>query len=146
MSRDNPAHSPCRPASRPSMDDASQTVALDDDVIERIAVRVVELLRGDVSQPSGSLVDAAELARRLNVTRDYVYAHASTLGAVRLGDGPRARLRFDPVEAERAIACVTDRTSRMPETGTVERKAARRRKVRSGVTAPLLPIRGRTAA
>ncbi len=48
-----------------------------------------------IAPPSAPLVDAAELARRLGIERSWVYAHASELGALRLGRGPRARLRFD---------------------------------------------------
>jgi hypothetical protein len=29
------------------------------------------------------------------VSRDYVYSHANELGAIRLGTGPKTRLRFD---------------------------------------------------
>ena len=42
------------------------------------------------------LMDAAELARWLRVSRSTVYANANRFGVIRLGDGPRARLRFDP--------------------------------------------------
>lgn len=64
--------------------------------IEAVARRVVELLRTK-REPQGHsarLVDAATLARELGVERDWVYAHADDLGAIRLG-GPRGRLRFD---------------------------------------------------
>lgn len=40
------------------------------------------------------LVDAAGAATFLDVDREWVYQHAELLGAIRLGDGPRARLRF----------------------------------------------------
>ena len=42
------------------------------------------------------LLTAGELAQRLGVSRAYVYDHADDLGAIRLGDGPKARLRFPP--------------------------------------------------
>jgi hypothetical protein len=64
---------------------------LDQGEAERIAARVVELLR---HEPPPRFVDAAALARILGVERDWVYSHAAELGAVRLG-GPRGRLRFD---------------------------------------------------
>jgi hypothetical protein len=48
------------------------------------------------------LVDAATLAAMLPVERDWVYAHASQLGAIRLG-GPAGRLRFDSHHALRAL-------------------------------------------
>ena len=41
------------------------------------------------------LLTAAQVAARFNVDRSWVYAHAEELGVVRLGSGPRPRLRFD---------------------------------------------------
>lgn len=67
---------------------------LDEADVEAIARRVAELLEDAALPESVRLVDAAELARRLAVERDWVYAHARELGAIRLG-GPRGRLRFD---------------------------------------------------
>lgn len=43
---------------------------------------------------AGELIDATELAKRIGRSRDYVYANADALGALRLGDGPRPRLMF----------------------------------------------------
>lgn len=77
------------------------TVHLDRESVEEIAHCVVELLRGE--SISGELIDAAEVARRFSVSRDYVYQHADDLGAVKLGDGPKARLRFDPDEAAKRL-------------------------------------------
>lgn len=71
-----------------------------DELVERIARRVAELLRDQPSQTSDEpvrpvrLVDAATLADRLGVRREWVYRHARQLEAIRLG-GPRGRLRFD---------------------------------------------------
>jgi hypothetical protein len=73
-----------------------------DAIAERAARRVVQLLE----QPSPGayqLLDPKELAAALNVSLDYVYAHAADLGAMRLGDGPKARLRFDLRAAQRAM-------------------------------------------
>jgi hypothetical protein len=74
---------------------ATSRVKLDPQTVDAIARRVVELLRQQ-ERRAGKLVDAAELARRLGVDRSWVYTHAIDLGAVRLGNGPRPRLRFDP--------------------------------------------------
>jgi hypothetical protein len=41
------------------------------------------------------LADVAEVAQRLRVHENWVYAHAEELGAIRLGGGEKARLRFD---------------------------------------------------
>lgn len=50
------------------------------------------------------LLTAAEVARRFSVERSWVYAHARELGVVKLGGGPRPRLRFDPaVIAQRLL-------------------------------------------
>lgn len=68
--------------------------------VDAIARRVAELLAGN-APPRPRLVDAAELAELLDVSRAYIYEHAPELGAVRLGDGKRGRLRFD-VDAARA--------------------------------------------
>ncbi len=73
-----------------------------------VAERVVELLRtADDLQPQRGaprLVDARELAARLGVSRDYVYAHADELGAVRLGGDSKPRLRFDLEAAREAMS------------------------------------------
>jgi hypothetical protein len=49
------------------------------------------------------LVTVAELAAWLRIDRDYVYRYADELGALRLGSGPRARLRFDLAEVRRRL-------------------------------------------
>ena len=71
-------------------------------IAERAAHRVVQLLERP-SPGAYKLLDPKELAAALNVSLDYVYAHAADLGAMRLGDGPKARLRFDLQTARRAM-------------------------------------------
>lgn len=71
-------------------------------IAERAAYRVVQMLDRP-GHPAHQLLDAKELARELSVSVDYVYAHAVDLGAMRLGDGPKARLRFDLRTAQRAM-------------------------------------------
>jgi hypothetical protein len=89
------------------------------------------------------LVDAADVAVYLAVERGWVYANADRLGARKLGDGPRARLRFDLEEVDRRLAsCSEGRESDEPAGGTVTPIKPRRRRGRSGTCAPLLPIRG----
>jgi hypothetical protein len=73
-----------------------------DAIAERAAQRVVELLARRGPGPH-QLLDPKELATALNVSVDYVYAHAADLGAMRLGDGPKARLRFDIQTARGAM-------------------------------------------
>lgn len=107
-------------------------VRLDPATIAALADAVAERLRGEHLRPT-ELVDAVEIARRFGVSRDYVYDHAGDLGAVRLGDGPRARLRFDP-------ATVAERLK--PEAPEATRAHPRRRPRSKSGSADLLPIRG----
>ena len=77
--------------------------SFDPELAEVIARRVVELLRGEKTEERPArLVDAATLARELGVEREWVYAHAEQLGAVRLG-GPNGRLRFDRHEVGKRL-------------------------------------------
>lgn len=118
----------------------SGTVTLDATTIEAIARRVVELLREE-PVPADEAIDAAEVARRFGVSRDYVYQHADDLGAVRLGSGPRARLRFDlATVADRLTCCSTSRESERDENRSAKPKAPHRRRRASGAERDLLPI------
>jgi hypothetical protein len=118
-------------------------VTLDDEDIQRIAERIVELLgaygpraafagitgsgvaRAQPSPEPAGLLDAAALARMLGVERAWVYAHAKQLGGIRLG-GPRGRLRFDLAQlADRldpAPAAPVRRQARMPATTRAARR------------------------
>ena len=66
----------------------------DTDLVEAVARRVVELLGEEVLPSAPRYVDAATLARELDVEREWVYSNAERLGAIRLG-GPKGRLRFN---------------------------------------------------
>jgi hypothetical protein len=101
--------------------------------IELIAVRVAELLRGEMPEPAARLVDAATVARELGVDRDWVYAHARELGVVRLG-GEHGRLRFDLAKIRREIACPSQ-----PGRRTARQRARRRRPQRRRCNVDLLP-------
>lgn len=99
-----------------------QLAELADLITERLATRA-----------GGEMIDAAELARRLGRSRDYVYDNADSLGVIRIGSGARPRLMFKwPLDLEQAPkrkrlrATTTGRPRRQRTTGTVE----------------LLPIRG----
>ena len=91
-------------ATQPSPPRAQPDLAVVDDLVTRlaepVAKRVVELMKEEGVLPSPTTskpwLRAAEVARRLGVTRDWVYEHASELHAVRIGGGPRPRLRFPP--------------------------------------------------
>lgn len=96
-------------------------VRLADDQLERLADLVAERL-GRAPLARSPLVDARELARMLGVTRAFVYQHARTLGAVRIGSGDTGRLRFDP---EVALAAREAPSAAEPTSAT--RGGARRR-------------------
>lgn len=78
---------------------------IDNAHVEALAQRVVELLRTDDRESTASrLVDATTLAAELGVERSWVYEHANELHAIRLGTGPKARLRFDALALRAAFA------------------------------------------
>jgi hypothetical protein len=82
--------------SHPYIDSELTTDGLDNAHVEALAQRVVELLRTDARKSADRcLVDAATLATELGVERSWVYEHANELHPIRLGTGPKARLRFD---------------------------------------------------
>jgi hypothetical protein len=89
------------------------------------------------------LVDASVVAAHLGVARSYVYEHAVELGARRLGDGPRARLRFSLAEVDAHLnSCSASRESASLEPAPQAVSRPRRRR-RMGTSVELLPIRGR---
>jgi hypothetical protein len=74
-------------------------------LVDVIAERVAELVHMEPAR--GRMVDAATVAAELGVERPWVYQHAAELGARRLGDGPRARLRFDLETVRRAAVALS---------------------------------------
>lgn len=128
---------------------------LPEDLVEAVALRVVELLeeRQAAAQPAlaASLVDAATLAGVLGVTVEWVYDHAEELSVRRLGTGPRPRLRFDVGEARSALACSAGSGSQPLGSPAAEPSAAlsprrRARRVPAGLPDPgsVLAIRPRS--
>jgi hypothetical protein len=90
------------------------------------------------------LVTAAELASVLQVSRAFVYERQAFFGAIRLGDGPKAPLRFDLDAVLDRIACQGSE----PEAASnrvVEPLSARRRRRQVG-SVELLPVKGSGAA
>jgi hypothetical protein len=90
----------------------------------RLAVRgpsLVTSLPPELASPTLALVDvdelqapglevgnAGELAQMLGVARSTAYGHAEELSALKVGNGARPRLRFDPHEL-RDVAALVDR-------------------------------------
>jgi hypothetical protein len=49
------------------------------------------------------LLTAAEVAEHYGLSRAWVYKHARELGGQRMGTGPKAPLRFDPVDVRASL-------------------------------------------
>lgn len=98
-------------------------------VAEAVARRVFELV--DEHQGFG-FVDAAELALVLGVDREWVYAHAERLGAIRLGDGPRPRLRFEIGRAVESFARLSAKAPAVSPDGRLRTPVPRPRRSRGG--------------
>ena len=79
-----------------ALTDAGGDVRLDADSIDAIAQRVADILRAESFPTREPLITATDVAARFGVSRTWVYDNAQRLGAIRLGTGSKARLRFDP--------------------------------------------------
>ncbi|MBW8060731.1 MAG: hypothetical protein FVQ78_10540 [Solirubrobacterales bacterium] len=117
---------------------ASPRIKLNRETVEAIARRAVELLEQRGLQQR-ELVDAAELARRFGIERSWVYTHAIELGAVKLGSGPKPRLRFDPQIAARVLRRVGEEPAADPPARSGKR--AGQPSGSEGSDVRLLPIR-----
>lgn len=106
----------------------------------------------DAARTREPLIDASALAVELGVSRDWVYEHATELGALRLGSGPKARLRFDPAVARDALSCYGSERSLSPiaSAGADSGRSPRsqRRSLATGRPKPgtILPVRPRRRA
>jgi hypothetical protein len=83
-------------------DDGAVVPGLALPLVEVIAERVLQLL-GDRNDDEIQLLTVAQVARRFQVHPSWVYANARRLGALRLGTGPKAPLRFDPRRVALAV-------------------------------------------
>jgi hypothetical protein len=102
-------------------------MAVPDTMTLQALAREVTRLLARSAQPD-ALLTARQVATRFNVDRGWVYAHADELGVIRLGNGPRPRLRFDPaVVAQRLLIAAAPASPRRPAAP-------------ASTTAPLLPI------
>ncbi|HEV2752937.1 MAG TPA: hypothetical protein VGV36_03765 [Solirubrobacteraceae bacterium] len=117
----------------------SEPVTLAPESVSAIAHAVAELLRDEPTTTGERLLTAAQVAALLGVARATVYEHADELGAQRLGDGVRGRLRFDRDTALSAWARRPTPPAPEPERTTTRRRTTAAR-------ADLLPIRGRDTA
>jgi hypothetical protein len=119
---------------------AERADAADTSFVDAVARRVVELLReeGVVSREGPRLLTVAAVSKEFGVAADWLYANARRLGAIRLGSGPRARLRFDRATIADRIAKVASHAGR----DRASQRGKRRRGTRDGADDDLLPILG----
>ena len=102
---------------------------LDHTSLEAIAREVAQLLGRDDQPGAHGLLTARQVAARFNVERSWVSAHAGELGVIRIGQGPRPRLRFDPAVVAQHLLARPARTAAAPSASHVT------------AGAPLLPIK-----
>jgi hypothetical protein len=132
------------------MSDLDEFAQLDDQVLDQLADAIAERLARRLPELLGDQpdewVDVHEVARRLGVSEDWVYAHDDELGAVRLGNGPKARLRFNARTVEKTATSRSDGDgSGQAESLAVAAASApprRRRRAPRAQRVPLIPIRG----
>lgn len=118
-------------------------VELTPQTVEQIASRVAQLLH---HQPPTQTSPAAnpgwmtvkELAQHLKLNPAWVYEHATELGAIRTGTGPKARIRFDLHTVTQALK--DHQRPPTPAPGTPTRRKPQRPAPYSA-DAPLLEIR-----
>ena len=99
---------------------------------DAVARRVVALLReeGELPLQGPRLMTVAQVRDEFGVSADWLYANAEALDAIRLGPGPRARLRFDRHTIAKRITNVASKGPR------------RRRSERQQKLADVAPDRG----
>jgi hypothetical protein len=115
-----------------------------------VAERVLDRMgAAPASDAPPALIDAAEVARRLSKTPAWVREHADELGVIRLGDGPRPRLAFDPDRVAAALGSDDrlhrEQAPRAPDVPAQPAVRRRRRRTANGHHPDLLPIRGTRA-
>ena len=110
--------------------------------LERLAELVADRLAARLTETTQTvrheLVDAAAIARLTGLSRDTIYARAVELGGIRVGSGPRPRLRFDPGRVLRRLEGDGPRS-------VLAQKPTPNAARRAGSDAELLPIRGTRA-
>jgi hypothetical protein len=137
------------PTRRRGLGAMARQVAVDltPQAVEQVAARVAALLQRQQqsaetlgTKEQQGFLNVAQLARHLGLNPAWVYEHADELGAIRIGDGPKARIRFDLHTAKEALR--QNQASRTPAPGNVKPRKPRRSPASPYSTdAPLLEIR-----
>jgi hypothetical protein len=94
---------------------------------ELIARELVDALRNGQRPATRGLLTSEEAARLLRVDVEWVRDHRVALGAVKLGDGPKARLRFPRESIDAYLAARKVGPAAAPEAPTGKPRASRRR-------------------
>ncbi len=121
-------------------------VDLTPQAVEQVAIRVAQLLRHDQRQAETNApstpgwMTTKELAHHLKLNPAWVYEHAEELGAIRTGDGPKARIRFDLYTATEALKR-HQKQAPPTATPTPRRRRTAPRPAPYPANAPLLEIR-----
>lgn len=89
------------------------------------------------------LLTVAEVAAVLNVEAGWVYDHAASLGAFRLGSGSRAPIRFEARTVAARVRALAEGASFDPQELQPDVRPRRIRKKRVARPAGLLPVRPR---
>ena len=122
-----------RPDERPDVSaiGPNQAPWLHPELVDAVARRFLELVRREAAATGADppdLLTVAEVAARLKMSPKWVYAHQRRLGVIKLGDGPKARLRFDPraVEELKRADVEPDLTAAPPERPPKVKRSRRR--------------------
>ena len=129
---------------------------LDEDSIDAIAQRLAAILRSESLPTPEQLITAIDAAAWFTVSRTCVHDNAERLGAIRLGTGSKARLRFDPMRVRDLIqvepntrerpALRLRRGRRMHEDRSGRETDAQQRPARAALTARIEPDHRRRQA
>jgi helix-turn-helix protein len=106
---------------------------------ELIARELVDVLRNVERPATRGLLTSEEAARLLRVDVEWVRDHRVALGAVKLGDGPKARLRFPRESIDAYLAARKVGPAPSAEAASTSRPPASRRRAEN---APSLSPRG----
>jgi hypothetical protein len=117
------------------IDLAGLTIDLTDDQVADLRQQLgVSIANGRSQSPE--LVDTATAAKLLGTGTEYVRERAAELGGQKLGNGPKARWRFDPAKLEHSDPNNSSRSAQATKTPVGR---ARRKQPRSGA---LLEVQG----
>lgn len=113
-----------------------------DELADRVLAQFSGAVNGGRALTHSRLLTAAEVGELVGLNREAVYRKADELGAVRIGTGPKPRLRFDAERVAAALAtCSASRESSQQNLPRRQRSRQRQSRNTSGAI-PLLPVRG----